>query len=78
LTSKVGPGGVEVIERGRGQADRRRHTVSLTAAGSEHLTAAADAQRAVEDELFAALDADQRERLRALLLAIRQSRPNCG
>jgi DNA-binding MarR family transcriptional regulator len=66
------------VTRDRDLADRRRHTVSLTAAGAEHLAAAADAQRAVENELFAALDADQREQLRTLLLAIRQSPTDCG
>jgi DNA-binding MarR family transcriptional regulator len=60
------------VTRDRDPADRRRHTVSLTRGGAKHLKAAASAQRAVEDELFAALSADQREQLRTLLLAIRK------
>jgi DNA-binding MarR family transcriptional regulator len=67
------------VARARDPADRRRHTVSLTAAGREHLAAAAQAQRAVEDEIFAALSANQREQLRQLLLALRRApAPACG
>jgi DNA-binding MarR family transcriptional regulator len=47
------------------------HTVNLTPRGVEQLKAAATAQRAVEDEIFAALSAGQREQLRQLLLALR-------
>ena len=65
------------VTRDRDPADRRRHTVSLTTAGAKHLKAAADAQRAVEDELFAALDDAQREQLRTLLLALRQPAADC-
>jgi DNA-binding PadR family transcriptional regulator len=66
------------VSRDRDPADRRRHTVSLTPAGATLLAAAADAQRAVEDDLFAALDAQQREHLRILLLALRQPARDCG
>lgn len=59
------------VSRDRDPADRRRHSVSLTPAGEQHLEAAGNAQRAVEDELFAALTAEQREQLRTLLLALR-------
>jgi DNA-binding MarR family transcriptional regulator len=64
-----------LVARDRDPADRRRHTVSLTTAGREQLAAAAQAQRAVEDEIFAALSADQREQLRQLLLALRRQPP---
>jgi DNA-binding MarR family transcriptional regulator len=59
------------VSRERDADDRRRHVVSLTPAGGRHLADAARAQRDAEDELFAGLDADQREELRSLLIAIR-------
>jgi DNA-binding MarR family transcriptional regulator len=65
------------VTRDRDPADRRRHTVSLTPAGAERLKAAADAQRAVEDDLFAALTTAQREQLRTLLLALRKPFTDC-
>jgi DNA-binding MarR family transcriptional regulator len=62
-----------LVSRERGAGDRRRHVVTLTAAGERHLDAAARAQRAAEDELFAGIDDDQREQLRGLLVAVRES-----
>src|SRR5688500_8722092 len=62
------------ITRRRDAADRRRHIVVLTDAGAEHLARAAHAQREAEDELFAGLDDQRREHLRALLIALRDSR----
>lgn len=59
--------------RRRDPSDRRRHVVALSPAGADHLAAAAGAQRAAEDELFAGLDAGQREQLRQLLLALQAS-----
>jgi DNA-binding MarR family transcriptional regulator len=61
------------VSRQRDPADRRRHVVALSPAGATHLAAAAHAQRAAEDELFAGLAADQREQLRGLLLALQTS-----
>jgi DNA-binding MarR family transcriptional regulator len=62
-----------LISRARATEDRRRHLVSITAAGRRRLGAAAEAQRKAEDELFAGLDADQREQLQALLVMLRDS-----
>jgi DNA-binding MarR family transcriptional regulator len=60
-----------LVARERDPADRRRHLVTLTAAGEIQLISAARAQQATEDALFASLDNDQREQLRAILLALR-------
>jgi DNA-binding MarR family transcriptional regulator len=61
------------VSRQRDPADRRRHVVVLSPAGATQLAAAAAAQRAAEDALFAGLDGDQREQLRRLLLALQTS-----
>jgi DNA-binding MarR family transcriptional regulator len=61
------------VSRRRDAADRRRHTILLTKKGARHLTDAARAQRDAEDELFAGLDANQREQLRQLLIALNAS-----
>jgi DNA-binding MarR family transcriptional regulator len=61
------------VSRQRDPADRRRHVVALSPAGATHLAAAARAQRAAEDELFAGLDQAQREQLRQLLLTLQAS-----
>jgi DNA-binding MarR family transcriptional regulator len=60
-----------LLERRRDVRDRRRHVVSLTASGESRLDRAANAQRDAEDELFAALDAEQRRRLSELLTVVR-------
>jgi DNA-binding MarR family transcriptional regulator len=62
-----------LVERRRDARDRRRHVVSLTTSGEGQLDRAATAQRDAEDELFAALDAEQRRRLSELLTAVRDS-----
>jgi len=60
-----------LVTRPRDPDDRRRHLVTLTAAGERQLASAAGAQKHTEDELFASLDEEQREQLRALLLVLR-------
>jgi DNA-binding MarR family transcriptional regulator len=62
------------VSRVRDAADRRRHVVTITGTGERHLAEAVRAQRVVEDELFAPLTADQRDQLRDLLVALRDSR----
>jgi DNA-binding MarR family transcriptional regulator len=47
--------------------------VTLTARGERRLAAAARAQSKAEDELFAGLDEGQREQLRVLLVALKDS-----
>jgi DNA-binding MarR family transcriptional regulator len=62
------------LARNRDPGDRRRHVVTLTAAGRRHLERAAEAQREAEDAIFAGLSTDQRDQLRDLLIALRDSR----
>jgi DNA-binding MarR family transcriptional regulator len=57
----------EYAERRRDPLDRRRHLVHLTAKGRRALDRAERAQEAVEDELLAALEPDERATLRELL-----------
>src|SRR3954452_9662911 len=59
------------ISRARDKDDRRRHVVSLTRRGKKQLDRAAQAQRDVEDELFAILTTRERDQLRELLLILR-------
>jgi len=56
-----------LVERKRSREDRRRHLVELTEAGAQVLMRAECALAAVEDEVFAALDREQRETLYQLL-----------
>ena len=62
-----------LVTRQRDPDDRRRHLVTLTAAGKRHLTSAARAQQETEDALFASLEDDQREQLRGVLLVLRDA-----
>ena len=57
----------ELIERRRSPEDRRRHVVELTDTGLAVLAKAEFGLAAAEDEVLAALDADQRETLLGLL-----------
>lgn len=56
-----------LIERRRAPEDRRRHVVVLTDAGLKRLAKAEFALAAVEDEVLATLDHNQRETLYQLL-----------
>jgi DNA-binding MarR family transcriptional regulator len=60
-----------LVSRERDPADRRRHRVTLTAAGERALVSASRAQEETENALFASLDNVQREQLSALLIALR-------
>ena len=62
-----------LIERKRSGTDRRRHDVSVTAAGRRRLVSAARAQREAEDLLFAGLTGRQRDQFRKLLTALRET-----
>lgn len=55
------------VERKRDPGDRRRHIVVLTDDGRTALAHAEEAQKTIEDEVFAALDPDERETLQQLL-----------
>jgi DNA-binding MarR family transcriptional regulator len=66
------------VSRDRDVADRRRHVVTLTANGRRRLDEAARAQRAAEDELFAGLDGQQRDRLAVALVALRDTFAGCS
>jgi DNA-binding MarR family transcriptional regulator len=57
----------EYAERRRDPLDRRRHLVHITAAGRRALDRAERAQESVEDDVLAALAADERATLRELL-----------
>ncbi|MGH2968474.1 MAG: MarR family winged helix-turn-helix transcriptional regulator [Solirubrobacteraceae bacterium] len=56
--------------RKRDPADRRRHIVQMTRAGTARLAEAESALREAEDTLLAPLDAAARDQLQSLLLAI--------
>jgi DNA-binding MarR family transcriptional regulator len=76
LVTRLNPLEAEgLISRTRDESDRRRHVVVLTAAGAKKLRASARAQQRAEDSLFSALDDEQREQLRAILVAVRESQP---
>ncbi len=55
------------VIRRRDPADRRRHIVELTDAGLVAMTRAERAQESIEDDVLAALDADERAALWRLL-----------
>jgi DNA-binding MarR family transcriptional regulator len=64
-----------LIKRERDTVDRRRHNVSIAAAGRRRLTEADQAFRDAEDAFFAPLAPDDREQLHALLLRLRDAAP---
>jgi DNA-binding MarR family transcriptional regulator len=59
-----------LIERKRDPEDRRRHLVSLNAAGTKRLAELREISKSVENELLAALDPAQRAQLHELLLQL--------
>jgi DNA-binding MarR family transcriptional regulator len=61
---------VGLVSRERDPDDRRRHMVTLTAAGKREFESAIQAQVSAEEVLFAGLDSLQREQLRDLLVAL--------
>ena len=60
-----------LVKRERDAEDRRRHVVSIAAAGARRLAQADEAFRNAEDAFFAALTAKQRDQLHALLSRLR-------
>jgi DNA-binding MarR family transcriptional regulator len=62
-----------LIVRKRDSEDRRRHIVEVSKAGSARLEDAKQTAAAVEEELLAGLDADQRAELLALLAQVADS-----
>jgi DNA-binding MarR family transcriptional regulator len=67
-----------LVERQRDPADRRRHTVRLTAAGKRTLARLRSLARRLDDEFLADLDDDERAQLHALLLRLaEQHLPHC-
>jgi len=56
-----------LITRRRDPADRRRHIVEISDRGVDELSIASTRFGLIEDELFSALDADERRTLHALL-----------
>src|SRR6201992_1147672 len=68
-----------LIVRRRDPADRRRHIVELSTAGSGELAQTCDKLDQVEDDLFKSLTADERASLYALLArAVSALAPACG
>ena len=62
-----------LIERRRDPNDRRRHLVSLTAAGSRQLASFRTIVGAIEEEFLAPLDDDKRAALQGLLLCLAEN-----
>ena len=68
-----------LINRQRDPQDRRRHTVTITAAGKRELSRLRSMVRELEDEFFAALDPESRKTLHELLLQLAaHNDPRCA
>ena len=63
----------KLVKRERDTVDRRRHVVTIAKAGQRRLTQADQAFRDAEDAFFAALSADEREQLLAMLRRLREA-----
>jgi DNA-binding MarR family transcriptional regulator len=69
----------DLIMRQRDPLDRRRHVVSITAAGKRELSRLREMINRIEDEFFAPLDPDSRKILHELLLRLcAQNDPRCA
>ena len=63
----------KLIKRERDAVDRRRHTITVTAAGKRRLAEADQAFRDAEDGFFATITADERRQLHAVLSRLREA-----
>jgi MarR family transcriptional regulator, lower aerobic nicotinate degradation pathway regulator len=69
----------DLIVRRRDPQDRRRHVVSITPAGTRELSRLRGMVKRVEDEFFAPLDPESRERFHGLLLQLAAANdPRCS
>jgi DNA-binding MarR family transcriptional regulator len=59
-----------LVERQRDPVDRRRHVVSITSDGKRKLSGLRATMKELEEEFFAPLDAESRERLHEQLLVL--------
>jgi DNA-binding MarR family transcriptional regulator len=68
----------DLIERRRSPQDRRRHTVSLTPAGTRRLTQLQNALGTAEQRVLGALDSDKQATLHALLQEVTANAAGCN
>jgi DNA-binding MarR family transcriptional regulator len=69
----------DLVARQRDPHDRRRHVVSITPAGKRQLQRLRAIAKQLEDEFFAPLSAEDRERFHDLLLRLANTHdPRCG
>jgi len=67
-----------LVERRRDPADRRRHVVQMTAAGTKELARLRRLSAQLEDDFMSSLNESEREQLHTLLLRLaEQHLPNC-
>jgi DNA-binding MarR family transcriptional regulator len=68
----------ELIVRQRDVQDRRRHVVSITAAGKRELARLRATIKRLEEEFFAPLDEESRKTLHELLVRLAENDPRCA